>query len=544
MFVNRERPRSVRITPSRGDGGVDILDRAAGADGSDEVYQVKRYCEPLTSKQKEEIEKSLDSLRKDPRWANLNVKTWYLVTSWDPTPEAETWLHDLAAARKLTAVWHGLTYTDQLAARYPDIVDFYVHGGRNRIEQTYKSVLALLGVDRGDQSDVPSVIARIQAALPTLDADPHYRYEPRFGEGEFPPLASRADLVMTWVSGHVDGGPWVAVDVIARCAASVQERPITIDGRLVAESGSDFESALRDFVSYGTAFTSPEGAYKGEIHAPGGLGGRLDGARVWVLPANDDLGDNPELHVEILDPKGAVLGAVDLDRTERSEGADGMRVVLQEVHHVFSIEDRYDHTTALKRTLQLGDFIGQPVSVVLPALQFLRSCHDPNVGRVSVRHTAPEKGVTDSNWGFVSADADGKLNELMMMIDALVTIQQHTSVLIRVPAPGATLPADTRRWQVAAQLLRGENVTGIYPEGQCLMVELKTEIEGVEDGPLGINMPFMVQVGDQRIELGQLEVWLADATLVARREQEGRTYYAFTTPDRTYRYHWSSGGGS
>ncbi|MDF9878820.1 hypothetical protein [Cellulosimicrobium cellulans] len=29
MFVNRERPRSVQITPSQGDGGVDILDRNA-----------------------------------------------------------------------------------------------------------------------------------------------------------------------------------------------------------------------------------------------------------------------------------------------------------------------------------------------------------------------------------------------------------------------------------------------------------------------------------------------------------------------------------
>jgi hypothetical protein len=43
MFVNRERPRSVRITPSRGDGVVDILDRDAAGDRSDEVYQVKRY---------------------------------------------------------------------------------------------------------------------------------------------------------------------------------------------------------------------------------------------------------------------------------------------------------------------------------------------------------------------------------------------------------------------------------------------------------------------------------------------------------------------
>src|SRR3954454_9142099 len=41
MLVNRERPTSVRITPSRGDGGVDILDRGGADDGGDVVYQVK-----------------------------------------------------------------------------------------------------------------------------------------------------------------------------------------------------------------------------------------------------------------------------------------------------------------------------------------------------------------------------------------------------------------------------------------------------------------------------------------------------------------------
>jgi len=40
MFVNRERPTSVRITPSIGDGGVDIIDAAPALDGTSDVYQV------------------------------------------------------------------------------------------------------------------------------------------------------------------------------------------------------------------------------------------------------------------------------------------------------------------------------------------------------------------------------------------------------------------------------------------------------------------------------------------------------------------------
>ncbi|MGR6998660.1 restriction endonuclease [Yinghuangia aomiensis] len=86
MLVNLENVDSVRITPSSGDGGVDILDRGAGPDGTDVVYQVKRYTGPLDSKQQGNVEHSLHTLFQDPRWAQLNVKLWRLVTPWDPTP--------------------------------------------------------------------------------------------------------------------------------------------------------------------------------------------------------------------------------------------------------------------------------------------------------------------------------------------------------------------------------------------------------------------------------------------------------------------------
>lgn len=107
MFVNRERPDSTRITPSMGDGGVDILARGAGPDGSDVVYQVKRYARPLTAKQKAEVESSLAVLQSDPRWARLAVREWRLVLPWDPTPEAETWLQDVAEHYDVRAIWHG-----------------------------------------------------------------------------------------------------------------------------------------------------------------------------------------------------------------------------------------------------------------------------------------------------------------------------------------------------------------------------------------------------------------------------------------------------
>src|SRR5690348_1379094 len=72
MMVNRERPNSVRITPSRGDGGVDILDpRTPRGRDDDGVLQVERFTAPLSAGQKAQVLCSLDALVADPRWATL-----------------------------------------------------------------------------------------------------------------------------------------------------------------------------------------------------------------------------------------------------------------------------------------------------------------------------------------------------------------------------------------------------------------------------------------------------------------------------------------
>lgn len=543
MFVNREHVNSVRITPSRGDGGVDILDREAGPDGGDAVYQVKRYTEPLSARQRSEVEKSLQALVRDPRWSGLRVTAWYLVTPWNPSPEAETWLQSLASAHGFATVWMGLDHVEQLAAKYPDIVDYYLHGGRSRIEDAYKAAAALFAVDLdGEHIDLPSIAERIGRALPVLDADPHYRYELRFGEGPLPDTLSRPNLVMTWLAGSVSGGRWTAVDIIARCTASVQERPITVTGQFVAESGSDFETAYRDFISYGAPFTSPESSYQVEINAPGGLGGRLDRATITASPVVGDVGDNPHLHLEVLAPNGTVLAAADVDRTSRSQGEEGLRVVLEEVHQVFTIEDRYNLTRMSgTRLIRLGDSTGQPVSAVHPALEFLRHCRQPNVGRVSLRHTPSDLGTTDPALGLGwSGETDRTLGSLFDAIDSLTVIQRHTATVIRVPDFATVPPGQARTWLIAAKILRGEDVTMTYPEGQCIIVVLDTGVAAPE-GAFGITTPMTVGIGRQSIDLGTIETWLTEPTLVERRQHEGRMHYAFTTPDRTVSYRRPAG---
>lgn len=536
MLINREHPNSVRITPSRGDGGVDILDRGAAANDGDVVYQVKRYTGPLSTAQENKVEESWTRLQTDPRWSTLNVQEWHLVTPWDPTPEADAWLQGLDDSGP-TVVWHGLTYVEALAAKYPEVIDYYLDGGKSRIEQAYQAVVALLApTDAGQELDVPAVSSRLATALTVLDGDPHYRYELRLGEGELPGLVLRPNLMMTWIQSDGKGKKWQAVDVIARCAASATERPIVISGTVSAEGGSDLATALQDFFDYGAPFAAPAGAFAGGIDAPGGLGGPLTNAAMQVLPVGDEVGADPDLILATHSAEGVVLAETEVTRVERSEGTKGLRVVLQQKNNVFTIEDRYTASEGGKRQFRFGDYSNQPALDVQSALAFITSASPPNTVYVRRKGAPPLTATVDPNWNIDFPDEIREvLDGVAVPVDALARLQQHTGTIVRVPDLTETTFAQVAEWQRAATILEGKEVIAAYPEGHALGVELPAEVDTIP-GLLAIDVPLDVTIGEQTIHFGTARMWIEDATILERRDVDGRSVHWLTTPNRRVRF--------
>lgn len=536
MLINLEHPNSVRITPSRGDGGVDILDRGAAANGGDVVYQVKRYTAPLSTAQQNNVEESWTRLQTDPRWATLNVEEWHLVTPWDPTPEADAWLQGLDDSGR-TVVWHGLTYVEALAAKYPEVIDYYLDGGKSRIEQAYQAVVALLApADAGQKLDVPTVSSRLATALTVLDGDPHYRYELRLGEGELPGLVERPNLMMTWIQSDGPGKKWQAVDVIARCATSATERPIVISGTVSAEGGSDLATALQDFFDYGAPFAAPAGAFAGSIDAPGGLGGPLTNAAMQVLPVCDEVGADPDLILTVHTAEGVTIAETEVTRVERSEGTKGLRVVLQQKNNVFTIEDRYTASEGGKRQFRFGDYSNQPALDVRGALAFITSASPPNTVYVRRKGAPPLSATVDPNWNIDFPDEIREvLDGVVVPVDALARLQQHTGTIVRVPDLTETTFAQVAQWQRAATILEGKEVIAAYPEGHALGVELPAEVDTIP-GLLAIEVPLDVTVGQQTIHFGATLMWIEDATVLERREVDSRSVHWLTTPSRRVRF--------
>ncbi|GAC1382480.1 MAG: hypothetical protein NVSMB48_13130 [Marmoricola sp.] len=534
MFVNRERPRSTRITPSRGDGGVDILDRGAGPTGGDVVYQVKRYTDGFNASQKASVKDSWDTLRCDPRWQDLRVEEWHLVMPWDPSPEAELWLQDVAKDSGVTAIWRGLAYVEQLAAKFPDVTDYYLHGGAARIREAQAEVLTLMGLDNVDTAtSTQDVTERVQRALGVLNHDPHYRFEFRFGEGPWPtPPVDRPGLVLHAARGTVDGDKWITVDVIARCAASEDVEPITIKGRFEAEPGTALAEAIQEFFEYGAPLYA-EDAFTGELTAPAGLGEELTSATVRVgasIAANP--GDNPELHLDLLDTDDVVVASVDMDLIERSQGlSGGIRAVLREANGVFELEHRWNPSEQTQsRHLRSDDITGLPVRAALPGVQFLAELKSPNRIRISPRHAATAQGIVDdqTDFGWDHGQIAG-LAAVRRILEDLNVIQDHAGTVIRVPDFRKVDPSQFQAWRVAAAMLRGRELTAEVPDGHGFTIDLDSEIEVA--GAVAVPMPWTVPIDDQVIDLGSHEVVLEEPTLTHREPCEGGFSHTFTTKD-------------
>ncbi|MER7607455.1 restriction endonuclease [Nocardioides sp. NPDC127503] len=539
MMLNREHPNSVRITPSKGDGGIDILDRGAGPSGGDVVYQVKRYSGPVSASQKGKIKKSLDRIfdpeKLDPRWKDLKVTEWRLVMPWDPTAEAYQWLRDLDTPNDVTVVWDGLTFVDQLAAKFPDVIDYYLHEGRSAVEAAYQHAMALMSFEAGPLNDsVNSVVDKVRSALKLLDHDPHYLYDLRTGRGEPTRLYTFPGLVFSTYTVDVGAGTWHAIDVSARCAESTKQRPITFTGHLQAEPGSKTAEKMKDFIEYGAPFGAPTGVLSGVLDAPGGLGGEVRDAavKVWshhpLETPNDD-----GLHIDVVSPLGAVLATVGVRRLDVTQGTTGVRVLLEEDNGVFSIEMPADPKTGNSVwTFTTNPPTGKPVGAVLPAVKFLASYCAPNSFRVRRRHGPAGKAPLEP-----LRPAGELANRSQVMQDVLrllASIQEHAGEIVTVPDV-AELEKQLRGWRFAAAVLTGAEVTETLPEDRVAIVVVDSGI--VPIGSFALTVPLDVPVGDQIIHCGPMFVTFDEPVVLEQAtDADGRTVLKLRPADGKVRY--------
>ncbi|MFC4016125.1 hypothetical protein ACFOY2_53565 [Nonomuraea purpurea] len=161
-----KHPHGNRITPSRGDRGVDV--RVWNADGYD-IYQVKRYTRPLTANQATSVEASWNTFTAETLPV-LPVRSWTL-----------DWLEELTAGHGIRTHWMGGITLDGMAADNPALVEYYFGDGGQRLHRLMAD--ALQGgrdVPQGAPGEdlLEAAVARQRSLAAALnEVDPFYRYD-------------------------------------------------------------------------------------------------------------------------------------------------------------------------------------------------------------------------------------------------------------------------------------------------------------------------------------------------------------------------------
>lgn len=546
--------RAIRIRPGQGDFGIDIIVPATESTEPWDVYQVKKYAANLGSSQKVKIVESFSRLLIGLVRERLPINDWYLVMPLDPTviKDLRGWFRDLpetaiAHAKSLKKdplteeeeaivrqwletpgrkiEWKGLPFCDNLAAEYWYVVDYYLHGGRDRIRAATDSLAGLLSGDmkardasNADAGSGPSallepseIIDHLTLLDSVLDTDPHYIY----GHGVSPTLPDveyEPGLVAAAIRS-LPNGKWLYFKIYERSPQSTEERPIPI--RLDFTFGADTpeREALELWRRYGKPF---EGSANVTIDLPGGLG--VDGKDgVVSFPAPIER-DSFRLRMRIVDPDGSPLAeiAFDMHSTSSTQGT-GTWATGTDPSGVLKTEGFYESTPGAtqKVSFELAPLRGQVAAVVRPAVQFARYLAAPNKVQVS----GPIGMFSDL---IALEGIDGMVPPAVdRFVAALAAIQTRTNEIICIPDLTGITNGEVHDVYRAAGLINGETNVGTWRH---------EKIEGVSPGAMEVgehiqiqlDIPLRVKLDGAVHEIGTVEQTVLSAKVI---EVEGSTVY-------------------
>jgi hypothetical protein len=515
MFVCRDFPDAFRVRPSRGDGGIDIC--VPREPGHVEIYQVKKFTENLNAGQKAQIVDSHKRIHEYAQAQSWVIDRWHLVLPLDPTRENLVWFGGVAAAADFPCTWHGLTDVDAWAAVYPGIVDYYLRDGRERLAEELArfSVVAaiplgghrLANPDEFSGLEPAAVLGYLGALRDTLNTrDPHFRYdisisdepmEPAPGAGGFPLLVAS--------SFRQVGESCVTFHVLARCAESLNVRPITLHGNITAVDSAELRE-LEEFKKFGRVPSVPLGIKELEVVLPGGLGGNFSEGQLVIAKSRDS--NSFERSLAVLAPTGETLAQVKLTMGELSLNHDNTGAYNRGTDPTGFLTVETFATVAndapdMRVRVHPSDPSGYYPDEIEQPLALLHHFGAPNRMRiVALRGTA----TAEHSLPPVSPESDGfRWNWLVLRyVRALMTIQKYVASELRVPNLTTEDIRDMENVLRAARLLDGEQVAVFWDN---IRFTLDSDVE-LPDGlqELTFQQDLEVSIGDLSFNLGTLMV--------------------------------------
>ncbi|GIE51627.1 hypothetical protein Ani05nite_51610 [Amorphoplanes nipponensis] len=455
-----------RITPSRGDRGVDV--RLVHPDGIG-FFQVKRFSGPLTSAQKMQIRKSWATFCSETA-PHAPVKSWTLVCPWNPSNEALEWLESLTADAQFPTDWMGRATLETMAAENPALVEFYFGDGGERLHRAITS--AFRGGDHLPDAvaaeDLLDAITSRMIALSTAlnDVDPFYRYEIdlRAGHLRDQPLeaAMQAQTDAAFIEyRQVTEDYFRVMRIIPRSPAALQLRPIGTTIRLTVEKGSPEQEAIEAFRDFGAPFAEIPGTVA-SVNGPPGIHPAPGDGRFTVMALPSNTADLPDLELRLLDTNGRTIHTLDLVDVELARGLNaGVWFSGQDRSGALTftmLMNGPDGQTEIR--VEPQPIAGKSPAGVLPAVQFKAAMTTGTQLLLAVRGGPALTGA----WTLEDIDQGPGPRNVAHLVEALTDIQRHTIARITIPDVDTADLDELSAILRAARLLRGEQITVPWTE--------------------------------------------------------------------------------
>jgi hypothetical protein len=551
-----EQNDAVRVRPSRGDRGIDVLVPVDTSGEPFDVYQIKKFADSLGDSEKRQITDSFRRFLIGVGRQGVPAADWYLMMPMDPTVDGYlTWFHDMPDAviekmfgdatlalteeekqRIITwrqadgrgIEWKGRTYCDHLAAKYPFVVDYYLHGGQQTIRDAVKDLASLLKTDKSLPDSPPDAdavalvtpaelyghLAKLQSVL---DTDPHYRYGVSLDPTQ-PELVEQPNLVAATQLTQPDGQT-VTFRIYQRFAESLRERPVPIKLTFATGDSTFDRQAFEMWHKYGTKLSAPAQV---DADLPGGLGGAFSsGAPIQV--SIGPVGQNQELRFRIRRPDGTAGAELPFSMYV-SQGTAGIS------------GNGTDHTGQLAFTVisdsetRTGTWnftraptVGVEIEVALPSIEFLQDLQAPNVLQIAQKYGQ----FTD----YAEIPAVEPLifpEPVLDYLRALTVIQPFTATPILVPDLTKLTVRDLRTVGEAATLVGGQAVLSSWdtltmaPDAALEEDGPESNIDFTSEYQILIVEKLIVTVGQQELTLGSV----SKLALSARYGVDGNTVVA------------------
>lgn len=498
-FISLEERNAIKIRPSRGDGGIDLI-VYLDAETVD-IYQIKKFAENLKNSQKAQIENSWQELSATTAVLHVIINSWHLVMPLDPTNENLRWAKELVEPSGTKFIWDGLSRVDGWASKYPEVIDYYFSNGKEEVSEYAAKLLSMANLP--DCSDPVILENRLRDLCSNLDKlDPYYAYSVHVLSeyDKRDDFCTRAPGVVMSQILVTPGAGRIAIDVIEKTPIASMLHPLTFSVKIIAGTDEEKEQ-VQNYIEYGMPFTSlPAEVIDQDCQLP--VGCSYEGFRRGIIKSFD-LNSSNCIRSASLFWEGC--GELQLIVDKTTHGTKGVFFSAHDDTETFKLNFKWDASQpggTLNYEFSFSNLANKRSRDVARTYRFLSEATDKKVD-LRINGTSALSFNLDIRNDLIDLN-----NKIYGLAVALETVNRAADSEMPFPDVYKTTKGEIANLRDAARLLDGESVVYSW-ESHWFNLD-GDKVQNLECPSLALWIkPLTVRLGDRGVFCG-----FAQTTLV------------------------------